>query len=795
MTLENQHDEMEARLSAYAFGELEGEELAEMEARVAADPLLAVRVAELRAFGDELGAVLKDEPAPAGTAALHAASAAAGFSPPPDASGERVLRFPAWAWAAAGFAAAAGVAVVVSLRQAELPGSGGERQVGAASQKKPASTLAPTPLAPPMPTPVPPPAKLTPASEGLLTDAGLGKRSQAKADAELSAMAPVVSFEVQLDAAKKAFAEESGAKWTGVSGSAAKAPSTSAMTPAVGRLFADKTPPAPAEAPVGGMMLAGYAPSAPVPERGGYAFAETRRANLAAIVSVSDLHGAFGATEPQGSESYAGVRESGFVTVESAPLSTFSVDVDTAGYANLRRFIQNGQRPPRDAVRVEALINYFPYRYAPPPSGSEAPFAANLAVSSAPWAPTHRLVRVGIKGREFAPEARPAANLVFLIDVSGSMSSANKLPLVKNSLRQLLGQLRADDRVAIVTYAGASGLALPSTPVSRRGEILESLDRLESGGSTNGGMGIHLAYDIAKANYRPEGVNRVILCTDGDFNVGVAGRGELLSLIQEKARARVFLTVLGFGMGNLKDATLEMLADKGNGAYGYIDSEREARKIFVEQVHGTLATIAKDVKIQVEFNPARVASYRLIGYENRALAKEDFNNDKVDAGEVGAGHTVTALYEIVPVGAATAGDDAEEARPEVDSLKYGVQKKATAPVRRPSPPVPPAGGGAETDELLTVKIRYKAPEGDVSRKLEFPLVDNGAAFASAGADFKFAAAVAAWGMLLRESPHAGSATYADVLAWAEDGLVADPDGHRAEFVELVRRTQAFGVRE
>ncbi len=496
------------------------------------------------------------------------------------------------------------------------------------------------------------------------------------------------------------------------------------------------------------------------------------------------------AEEPAaGSESYAGVRESGFVEVESAPLSTFSIDVDTASYANLRRFIQAGQRPPRDAVRVEELINYFPYRYAPPSADSDAPFAAQLSVASAPWAPAHRLVRVGIKGREFAPEARPAANLVFLIDVSGSMSSANKLPLVKSSLRQLLGRLRADDRVAIVTYAGASGLALPSTPVSRREEILASLDRLESGGSTNGGMGIHLAYDIAKANFRPEGVNRVILCTDGDFNVGVTGREELLSLIQEKARARVFLTVLGFGMGNLKDATLEMLADKGNGTYGYIDSEREARKLFVEQVQGTLATIAKDVKIQVEFNPARVAAYRLVGYENRALAKEDFNNDQVDAGEVGAGHTVTALYEIVPVGAAASGVEAGEARPEVDPLKYGPRKK-TAPVRR----APPAGE-AEAAELLTVKIRYKAPDADVSRKLEFPLVDRGARFESADADFRFAAAVAAWGMLLRGSPHAGSATHADVLRWAEGGLADDAGGHRSEFLELVRLTQGGGAVE
>jgi Ca-activated chloride channel homolog len=445
----------------------------------------------------------------------------------------------------------------------------------------------------------------------------------------------------------------------------------------------------------------------------------------------------------------------------------------------VRRFLKGGSRPPQDAVRIEELINYFPYRYAPPEAREGTPFAANLAVTSAPWAPAHRLVRIGIKGREVSAAVRPSANLVFLIDVSGSMNAENKLPLVKSSLRQLLGQLRADDRVAIVTYAGASGLALPSTPAERGTEILDALDRLESGGSTNGGMGLHLAYDIAKANFVADGLNRVILCTDGDFNVGVTGREELLALVQEKARSRVFLTVLGFGMGNLKDGTLEQLADKGNGTYGYIDSRREARKVFVEQVEGTLATIAKDVKIQVEFNPARVASYRLIGYENRVLAKEDFNNDQVDAGEVGVGHTVTALYEIVPAGAAADGDEA--ARPEVDALKYAPAKKQAAASR------PDVGAGS--DELLTVKIRYKEPLGDVSRKLEFPLVDRGADFSAADGEFKFAAAVAAWGMLLRESPHAGAATWERVLAWAEAGLGNDADGHRAEFMELVRRSR------
>ncbi|MBC8010838.1 MAG: VWA domain-containing protein [Burkholderiales bacterium] len=491
-------------------------------------------------------------------------------------------------------------------------------------------------------------------------------------------------------------------------------------------------------------------------------------------------------------EGYDAIRENRFVRAASAPLSTFSIDVDTASYSNVRRFLNEGRLPPRDAVRIEELINYFPYRYASPAAaggGSRAPFAAHLAVTSAPWAPEHRLVRIALKAREADAETRPAANLVFLVDVSGSMSAENKLPLVKASLRMLLDRLRADDRVAIVTYAGASGLALPSTPAARRGDILRALERLESGGSTNGGMGIHLAYDIAKANFLADGINRVILCTDGDFNVGVTGREALLALIQEKARSRVFLTVLGFGMGNLKDGTLEQLADRGNGAYGYIDSRREARKVFVEQVEGTLVTVAKDVKIQVEFNPARVASYRLIGYENRVLAKEDFNDDRVDAGDVGAGHTVTALYEIVP--AAGAGG-ARGRRPAVDPLKYGAA--AAMDLWPEDTSETDAGSATMAQELLTVKIRYKEPMGDESRKLEFPLVDAGEGFARADGEFKFAAAVAAWGMLLRESPHAGTATLARVQAWAQEGLANDPEEHRAEFVELVGRTRGLGGR-
>jgi Ca-activated chloride channel family protein len=469
--------------------------------------------------------------------------------------------------------------------------------------------------------------------------------------------------------------------------------------------------------------------------------------------------------------------------VAEHPLSTFSVEVDTASYANVRRFIRNGQLPPPDAVRVEELINYFPYHYAAP-TGDTA-FATTMEVAEAPWAPTHRLVRIGLKGREVTTATRPAANLVFLLDVSGSMNEPNKLPLVKEAMRLLISKLRPDDRVAIVVYAGASGLALPSTPVAKAREIIAALEALTPGGATNGAMGLRLAYDIAKANVVPGGVNRVILCTDGDFNVGVTNEGELTRLVTAQAKSGVFLTVLGFGMGNYKDATLEQLADRGNGNYGYIDTRREAEKLLVEQVNGTLVTIAKDVKLQVEFNPARVASYRLIGYENRMLKKEDFNNDAVDAGEIGAGHTVTALYEVVLVGA-----EEKAGGPAVDPLKYRIAETEDRKAK--------AGGqlGAglrdpKSSELLTLKVRYKEPAGDVSRKLEFPLMDTGARFAAASSDFKFAAAVAEFGMILRDSPHKGAGSLDDVIAWAEAGTESDAGGYRGEFTELVRQAGAL----
>lgn len=501
-------------------------------------------------------------------------------------------------------------------------------------------------------------------------------------------------------------------------------------------------------------------------------------------------------------EAYAFIGDNPFLSALHNPLSTFAADTDSASYANVRRMITAGVRPPVDAVRIEELVNYFPYAYPAPPAGSATPFAASIEVASAPWAPAHRLVRIGLKGRELAATAtpaaaersaeparrnagaapgtpttgRPVANLVFLLDVSGSMDRPNKLPLVKESMEGLLRKLRPDDRVAIVTYAGASELALPSTPVAQARVILDAIDALRPEGSTNGRMGIELAYDIAKANFAANGINRIILCTDGDFNVGPSGDGELARLIQEKARTGVYLTALGFGMGNLKDSTLELLADRGNGQYGYIDTRAEAEKLLVEQLEGTLVTIAKDVKVQVDFNPARVLSYRLIGYENRNLTKEDFTDDRVDAGEIGAGHTVTALYEVVPVGVS----DSSAAEMPAES-KY--QPRTTLRV-----PVP------YVNELLTVKLRYKEPDGDVSKPVEFAVTDENRAFIEASAEFRFAAAVAAFGMVLRDSPHKGTATMRDVVAWAATAArsaAEDPKGYRSDFVGLARQAQAL----
>jgi Ca-activated chloride channel homolog len=470
-------------------------------------------------------------------------------------------------------------------------------------------------------------------------------------------------------------------------------------------------------------------------------------------------------------ESYGHRADNSFVETRHHPLSTFGLDVDTASYSNVRRFLDDDEElPPADAVRIEELVNYFPYDYAPP-KGRER-FAADLEVAPAPWKSEHRLLRIGLKTADLDLARRPAGNLVFLVDVSGSMNQPYKLPLVQQSLRLLVEQLTPRDRVAIVVYAGAAGLVLPSTPGDQQAAIVSAIERLEAGGSTNGGEGIELAYAEAARGFIAGGLNRVVLATDGDFNVGVTDLGALVRLVEEKAKGGVFLSVLGYGTGNLKDSTMESLADKGNGNYAYIDSLREARKALVEQMAGTLVTVAKDAKVQVEFNPALVRAYRLLGYENRLLRPEDFRDDTKDAGEVGAGHTVTALYEIVPASRAWSG-------PQVDPLRYVAPGQLT--------------DAARSDELLRLKIRYKEPEGRKSRQQQWTLVDRGQGLSAASEDFRFAAAVAAFGMLLRDSPDKGAATFESVLELAASGRGGDAAGYRAEFIELVKKAQTLAA--
>lgn len=464
-------------------------------------------------------------------------------------------------------------------------------------------------------------------------------------------------------------------------------------------------------------------------------------------------------------EDYDNIAENGFKRVVDDPLSTFSIDVDAASYSNVRRFLQSNQLPPAGAVRTEEMINYFTYEY-PQPSGSD-PFSINTELSRCPWNPENKLLLIGLQGKKIPTAQLPPSNLVFLIDVSGSMNWPNKLPLVKSSLKMLTDQLRGNDRISIVVYAGSAGLKLPATSGNEKMKIKNAIDGLEAGGSTAGGEGIKLAYKTAQANFLEEGNNRVILCTDGDFNVGVSSDDALVRLIEQEREKGIFLTVLGYGMGNYKDNKMQQLADKGNGNHAYIDGLNEAKKVLVNEFGGTLFTIAKDVKLQVEFNPALVAGYRLIGYENRMLNKEDFNDDKKDAGELGSGHTVTALYEIIPAGVKSIF------LKDVDPLKYQDKKNQ----------------GVYDDELVTIKFRYKAPENNKS-KLIVHAVKNGATpLENVSPNLRFAASVAGFAMLLRDSEFKGNATFSSVLQMANQSLGNDKEGYRKEFISLVKRAQ------
>jgi Ca-activated chloride channel family protein len=489
--------------------------------------------------------------------------------------------------------------------------------------------------------------------------------------------------------------------------------------------------------------------------------------------------GGYVIAQPYNSESYDKIVENSFHQSLQKPLSTFSIDVDTASYSNVRRFIQQGTVVPPDAVRIEELINYFDYGYTPPENG---PFSVKMEMAPALWNKKHKLVRIGIKGKEIKIDHRPASNLVFLIDVSGSMDSAERLPLVKSSLAMLADKLNKNDLISIVVYAGAAGLVLPPTTGDQKMKILRSLDQLKAGGSTNGSGGIELAYKTAQENFIKGGVNRIILATDGDFNVGTTDRESLTKLVEKNAKKNIYLSILGFGMGNYKDATMETLSNKGNGNYAYVDNQSEARRVLVEQMSGTLVTIAKDVKIQVEFNPRFVDSYRLVGYENRHLKNEEFNDDQKDAGDIGAGHSVTALYEIIPVGANSEDSNSKK----IDSLKYQKvikEPKASAMVFIDQ----------KSNEWLTVKLRYKKPDGDVSTKMEFPLHEENATFNDSSDSFRFASAVALFGMILRKSEFLKDGDLNQVIHIAKNSKGQDTNSYKDEFIDLVKSVQKIGI--
>lgn len=469
-----------------------------------------------------------------------------------------------------------------------------------------------------------------------------------------------------------------------------------------------------------------------------------------------------GSRENLTNESYKGIAENTFKSPNLKPLSTFSIDVDKASYSNIRRMINNGQRIPKDAVKIEEMINYFEYEYEQP--ADEHPFSINTEYSECGWNKDHKLVKIGLQGKEISMEDFPASNLVFLIDVSGSMESRNKLPLLKSSFKLLVNQLRAKDKVSIVVYAGAAGVVLEPTSGMKKEKIISVLDNLSAGGSTAGGEGIELAYKIAKENFIENGNNRVILATDGDFNVGVRSEDSLEKLIEKKRETGVFLTALGFGMGNYKDSKIEILADKGNGNHAYIDTMQEANKVLGKEFGGTLFTIAKDVKIQVEFNPTKVQAYRLIGYENRMLNEEDFEDDKKDAGELGSGHSVTALYEIIPVGVKS------KYLKKINKLKYTKNEV----------------NGDFSDELLTVKFRYKKPDASESQEIVHALYENELRFKETSDDFKFMNAVSMFGMKLRKSKFLNKVKMKDIISLAESGRGADKQGYRAEFIRLMK---------
>lgn len=781
-------------ITAYALGELPAAEMEAVAALVAADPALQAEVEAIRACARSLEAELAAEPVAAELSEVQRSriedAAGRGAEEPlaeakPDRGGLfgwwRWLLQPQWGLGLAG-AAALTLALVIWPRgeRIRLAGGGGRSAM--------VGTVTNAPVVDPEKALNQPRYGPLPEVVGGNGRVGADRIPVADGTTRVARETPVQAptpAPTPVPAPPPAPAPLARRNETSRNRQVASAPASAPL-------------PAAPVAPMGGAALRGAVPAAPVTiapqaspapvvasgqdpvlmKRYGLVPREKMQAEArsAAPVAATDafdrsaLSARYGMPRPMpgvGGESYQPLVENPFRPVTEARLSTFGIDVDTASYANVRRFLTSGQLPPADAVRVEEMINYF--RYAYPEVRGEHPIAARVEVTDSPWKPGNRLVRVALKARDIPRRERPAANLVFLVDTSGSMEPENKLPLVQRSLRLLVGSLTARDHVSIVTYAGEAGVALPPSNGGEHQPILKAIDALKTGGGTHGSAGIRLAYQMARTNLVKDGVNRVILCTDGDFNVGVTSRDELLSLIEGEAKTGVFLTVLGYGMGNYKDSTMELLADRGNGAYAYIDSFREAKKVLADELESTLVPVAKDVKFQIEFNPAQVVSWRLIGYENRVLANRDFNDDTKDAGDMGAGHAVTALYEIVPVGGNEAG---------VDPLRYVAADQPVAPAPKVHP-----------EEMLFLKLRYKLPDADKSRLMEVAVPGTPKTWEQVGEDFRFTAAVAGFGMLLRDSQHKGSLTWDEVLRMAERGMGEDREGYRAEFIDLVRRAR------
>lgn len=752
----------EARLTAYALGELSADERAEVERWLAEEPELAAFVDEVRATAGLLEEGLRSEPAAALREEQRAAIAAIAAGPPArrvaGAGSSRnwlalataagmLAALGVWTFARVGGdqevelteAPAAGSEAAAEAREelAAIRGLGYVGGTGSAPQRRPEPEERPGLLSAP---------EKPEALEDLHSGPGGGAGGNATRS-EVLTLDPKYGRDFDAEVAQGAAVDH----LTADPDSEALAKRNAEGVAEDVRLALETL------GYSGAATVPGHPKANRLPEGAPFGVPDEVSVWRSDPVPVDDL-------PVPGTESYQRLVENTFHDPRRRPLSTFSVDVDTASYANVRRFLNEGRLPPPDAVRIEELVNYFAYDY-PEPEGAH-PFAVDVEVGTCPWSPGHRLLRIGLQGAPPVERERKRVNLIFLIDVSGSMDEPAKLPLVKDSLRLLADELTENDSIAIVTYAGEARLHLARTHGANRDALRAAIDALSAGGSTNGESGIELAYRLASEGFVEGGVNRVLLATDGDFNVGQSSDAAMVRLIEEKARTGVHLSVLGFGTGNLKDSKLEGISGRGNGNYAYVDGLREAKRVLVDGLAGTLETIAEDVKLQVDFNPARVASYRLVGYENRALAARDFADDTKDAGEIGAGHRVTALYEIAPAGGAPAG---------VAPSKYAAPD--------PEPP------GEPSDELCEVRLRYQPPGGGASTELRVPVTDAGLGFRDLSDDTRFAAAVAAFGMVLRGSPYRGAATAEAAGDWARDALGADPRGHRAELCDLVRRAR------